>query len=204
MRWPSGTLIRDLLAGGVPWLPYWLGVSLGHPALGAVLAACALLGLRFSAWREFKVFDLAILIFFVWVGVDRCCLRLDQLEPLRPLLLPLLLACAAFGSMALQFPCTMQYAREMVGPAWWENYHFIRVNHILTAVWGLSFLGMAVLASCAPVVSAHPRIVTGIGSIALFALAAWFTRDFPRWYRMHKYLPLVRAGKEPFLRSPRR
>ncbi len=204
MRPPPGALIRDVLAGGVPWLPYWLGLSLSHPASGAGLAAVALLALRFSAWREFKIFDLAILIFFLWVAVERCCLRLDQLEPFRPLLLPLLLACAAFGSMAFRFPCTMQYAREMVGPAWWKNHHFIRVNDILTAVWGFSVLGMGILASCAPAASAHPRILTGIGCIALFGLAAWFTHDFPRRYRMHKYLPLVRAGKEPFLRSPRR
>lgn len=204
MRPPPGALIRDLLAGGAPWLPYWFGVSLGRPALGAGFAALALLGLRFSAWREFKIFDLAILIFLIGVALDRCCLPLVRLEPFRPLLLPLLLAGAAFGSMALRYPCTMQYAREMVGPQWWKNRHFIRVNYILTAVWGFSFIGMAILNYYAPSASSQPRILAAIGCSALFGLAAWFTHGFPRWYRMHKYLPLVRAGKEPFLRSPRR
>lgn len=204
MSAPRGAVIRDLSAGGLPWVPYGLGLNLGYPALGAATAALLLLALRFVAWREFKIFDLAILAFFLLVGLQNCCLNLGSLAIYRPLLLPLLLGTAAFVSSLLGRPCTLQYAREMVGPDWWHNYHFIRVNHILTILWGCIFLAMAGLTFLSPALGAHGGMLTGVGNALLFAIAAWFTHWFPRWYRLHFYVPLVRAGKERFIRTPRR
>ena len=139
-------LSRDLVAGGAPWLPYWLGQNLGYPGSGAVAAALLLVLVRLQAWREVKVFDLAVLVFLATTALDHTGLGLYSSESLRRVALPLLLAAAAFGSIALRNPCTMQYARDMVAPHWWHNRHFFHVNEVLTAAWGGCFLIMAAVA----------------------------------------------------------
>lgn len=203
MTTDRSALSRDLLAGGAPWLPYWLGQNLGYPGVGAAAAALALALVRLRALREFKLFDLAILAFLTTAALDHAGVAVYPSDSLRRAALPLLLAAAAFVSIALRKPCTQQYAREMVAPHWWHNRHFFLVNRMLTAAWGSCFLIMAVLAWAVMPLD-YGRLMTGAVSLALFMLCAWFTQVYPRWYRLHRYVPLVRAGKEPFLRSPRR
>ena len=202
MTTDRSALSRDLLAGGAPWLPYWIGQNLGFPGSGAAAAALLLALVRLQAWREFKLFDLAILVFLTTAALDHAGLRLYPSDSLRRAALPLLLAVSAFGSIALRKPCTQQYAREMVAPHWWHNRHFHHVNQVLTAAWGCCFLFMAVLAWVLSPLT-YGRLLTGLVSLILFILCAWLTQVYPRWYRLHRYMPLVRAGKEPFLRSPR-
>lgn len=202
MKRPPAGLVRDLQAGILPWCLYGLASALGATVLGAVAAALALASLRLGRWREIKVPDLVIFAFFVFVGADACCLKLPLWEGFRAALLPLVLALVAVGSSLMGRPFSLQYARQMVGPDWWYDRHFLRVNHIITVVWGGSFLAAAVLGLVTPSGPFHVRLLAAVAGLALLVATVCFTRVFPRWYRMHCYLPRVRAGVEPYRRAP--
>lgn len=204
MTRPPAELVRDLRAGILPWCLYGVASFWSQPLLGALAAAAALIGLRLRRWREIKLPDLAILAFFVFVAADECCLRLDDWRRLRGALLPLLLAVVALGSIALGHPFTLQYARQVVGPDWWHNPHFRRVNQILSATWGLGFVTTSALSLLTAGGPLQQRISTSVLGFALLIACLCFTRAYPRWYRLHRYLPRVRAGLEPYQRAPRR
>ena len=65
----------------------------------------------------------------------------------------------------------------------------MRVNRILTIVWGMNF-GVALV--CAWLVyqeaSPHPYMFRGI-VLTSFIAAGAVTRYFPRWYETHVYTP---------------
>ncbi len=189
---------RELLAGALPWLVFGFGRMTGYPAIAASLAIFCWLAVRGFAWRETKVFELAILI----------CFSAAAMASEHPLanrvgvMLPLILGLMAFGSVLLGRPCTLQYARLMVGPEWWDNRHFIAVNRVLTLVWGGCFLLSTVLSLLSGTANRLPALgLSGI-QLGLYAGALWYTRAYPRWYRLHRYLPLVRSGKETYMKPP--
>jgi hypothetical protein len=81
-------------------------------------------------------------------------------------------------SMALRMPFTLQYAREQVAPALWDNPEFIRANYVITGVWALAFLAMVgadLVLVYLPDLS--PRIGIGITILALigaFKFTSWY------------------------------
>jgi hypothetical protein len=176
---------------------------LDQTLIGAIGAALTLTSLRLGRWWEIKLPDLAILAFFLFVAADACCLKLDGWEHLRAAVLPLTLAALALGSSLLARPFTLQYARQMVDSDWWSDRHFLRVNYIITAAWGISFLGAAGLNALTATGRFPERLLSAVLGVALLVAAMCFTRAYPRWYRLHRYLPRVRAGLEPYRRAPR-
>jgi magnesium-transporting ATPase (P-type) len=56
------------------------------------------------------------------------------------------LAAATWLTVATGKPFTMDYAREHTDPSLWKNPIFIRINFIITSVWGATFSINAVLA----------------------------------------------------------
>lgn len=191
--------IRDLLAGAGPWLAFEGLARAGRPAAGATVALAVLACVRLPRFEEFKILDGAVLVFFATLALS----PENTVEAGRNGLLWLFLAAAALGSAALGHPCTLQYGRRMVGPEWWHNRHFIRVNQVLTLVWGMCFLLAAGLAWIPVPESRLAAVTRGAFDLGILGGALWFTRVFPRWYRLRIYLPLVRQGLEPYLRAPR-
>lgn len=188
--------LPDLGAGLVPWLAYAALARSGRPEAGAGLAAVTLLCLRVPAWRDFKILDGALLVFFLLMAWTAAAGATGHV-------LWLCLATAAFGSAAIGKPFTLQYARQTVGPEWWGNRHFVHVNQVLTGVWGSCFLIAFLLPRPAGSGAQWAPAATVAIQLSLFAAAIWFSRTYPRWYRLHRYLPRVRAGLEPYLRVPR-
>ena len=203
MTAPPAEFVRDLRAAVLPWCLYGVAAAMEQPLAGATAAAVALIILRLRRWREVKLPDLAILTFFVAVVVDEGSHALADWSALRPAWLPSLLAILALGSSLIGQPFTLQYARQAVGPDWWDDPNFLRVNQVITAVWGASFTATAalhVLTASGPMTQ---RMLAGTGGLVLLVSSVCFTRAYPRWYRLHRYLPRVRAGIEPYRRAPR-
>jgi tryptophan-rich sensory protein len=71
------------------------------------------------------------------------------------------LALVTFGSILAKTPFTLQYAREMVDYKLWENPVFIRVNVLMTGVWGRIFVINLILSY---LTFASPQAVGGIAS----------------------------------------
>ncbi|MFO1417885.1 MAG: hypothetical protein U1E83_04385 [Methylotetracoccus sp.] len=199
----DGAAVRDLAAGALPWAAYGLGGLGFDGGVPAGLGAAALIAIRLPGWRDTKIFDLAVLVYFLLIALADCCLAAPIPPTLRAALCPALLAATALGSLALGRPATLQYARPMVDPAWWYNPHFMFVNRVLTWTWSACFLIWTVVALLLrPQTLVENALASGFGT-ALFAASAWFSWFFPRWYRYYRYLPLVRAGREPFLPTRR-
>lgn len=191
-------LLRDGLAALLPWLAFTRDPLAGIVPAPAVALLVWLL-LRVPAWRELKRFEGAILLFFLgaWVFSEQPLSRRPEI------MIPLLLAMASFASVVAGRPCTLDYSRSMVGPEWWANRHFLRVNSRLTLVWGGCFLLSAALAWLGDGLHGMPKLAARLAQPVVYIGALCFTRGYPRWYRLHRYLPLVRAGAEPYLRAPR-
>ena len=195
---PSGWR-RDLLASTLPWAALLAGRLRGRPEAGAVLALLARWLMRGRAWRQAKLFEWAAVLYFLLAPLVRDHPPLDQAN----LMLPLLLGLLALSSVVAGHPATLEYARLMTGPEWWANPHFIRVNRWLTLIWAGCFLAAAALTRLAEGVDPSAGLAFGGLTWALYAAAGWYTVVYPRWYRLHRYLPRVRAGLEPYLKVRR-
>ncbi len=195
----SAAVRFDLLVGAAPWLLYGMGKWGDMPMEGAFFAALLILTLRLKKFSETKLYEISIFLYFALVSINRFFAISPWIQRHEAALAPGLLTCFVLGSCILGKPYTLQYAREMVPSSWWKNFHFIRVNQILTWVWGGVFLAATCLTEL------HLR--WGIPSMWLltaisvgFSVGAFkFTQRFPYWYRLHVYLPRVRAGLEPHL-----
>ncbi len=56
----------------------------------------------------------------------------------------IVLVVFVFASLAIRKPFTLQYAKEETPEEYWDSPIFLRVNDVITAVWGLAFLGAAI------------------------------------------------------------
>ncbi|MFM2007189.1 MAG: hypothetical protein RLZZ09_2844 [Pseudomonadota bacterium] len=192
------TLLRDGLAALLPWLAFARDPLAGTVPAAAV-ALLVWLFLRAPAWRELKRSEGMILLFFLgaWVFPGQSLTRRPEI------MIPLLLAMASFASVIAGRPCTLDYSRSMVGPEWWSNRHFLRVNSRLTLVWGVCFVLSAALAWLGGGLDGIPKLAAKLAQPVLYISALCFTRGYPSWYRLHRYLPLVRAGHEHYIKAPR-
>lgn len=192
------TLLRDGLAALLPWLAFARDPLAGTVPAAAV-ALLVWLFLRAPAWRELKRFEGMILLFFLgaWVFPGQPLTRRPEI------MIPLLLAMASFASVIAGRPCTLDYSRSMVGPEWWNNRHFLRVNSRVTLVWGVCFVLSAALAWLGGGLDGMPKLAAKLAQPVLYISALCFTRGYPSWHRLHRYLPLVRAGHEHYIKAPR-
>jgi hypothetical protein len=56
----------------------------------------------------------------------------------------ILLVLVVAGSMIARVPFTIQYAKEQTDAAYWDSPVFLRINYVITGVWGLAFLVSAI------------------------------------------------------------
>jgi hypothetical protein len=131
-----------VLIGFVPLIVY--GVLAGNSvmsviiALGAATVTTIVVGFtdlrkrRILTWSNLMLFGSLLLA----VGV----LGMTGLLPLMGMLIYTTLAAVTFGSILAGTPFTLQYAREMVDRSLWKNPVFIRVNVLMTGVWGSIFV----------------------------------------------------------------
>jgi uncharacterized membrane protein YqjE len=81
-------------------------------------------------------------------------------------------------SMAIGQPFTVQYARESVPPDQWTSPEFLRVNYVITAVWGAAF---AVMVAADLVMLYVPTVPLRVG-IWVTILALFAAVRFTSWY----------------------
>jgi hypothetical protein len=84
-------------------------------------------------------------------------------------------------SIALRAPFTLQYAREMTDLEHWDKPLFLRINYVITAVWAVVFLLVAIAGYIGDGPLNQPENIwtNWIIQIALVILAIRFTRSYP-------------------------
>lgn len=88
------------------------------------------------------------------------------------------LLLVVLASMAVRRPFTLQYAREQVPPALWNQPEFVQTNYVITGVWALAFLVM-VLAELALLYV--PGLPPRIGIVAIIVALVGAVK-FTGWY----------------------
>ena len=132
----------QVLIGFVPWIIYW---SFSGPGLwtiailGGLLAAFGLVAFRIKR-RNVKTMEAVTLVYFAIHAVLMLVLGWSFLKVYGPIANSLVLAGMALGSLALKSPFTYEYAKEDWDKAFWNDPAFIRINEIITGVWGGIFL----------------------------------------------------------------
>jgi all-trans-retinol 13,14-reductase len=183
-----------LIIAFLPWII--LGV-LGNRwfvlAFMLALAAAAVTTARQLLMGSPKILDTVTFAFFVFVAVGLLGFGWMILATYMTLLVNVTLMAIAWGSLLAGTPFTIQYAREQVPQEYWSSPLFIRINQLITAVWGVDF--------CLSAVASLYRHATGDTSLAsqyawvLFSVsAALFTVYFPDWYRARALGPAGPGG----------
>lgn len=95
----------------------------------------------------------------------------------------LALALIAWISLFIGQPFTLQYAREQTPKQIWHTQGFIKVNQILTTVWGIIFLFSVLLHYIRIYIPQSEALLYPILSYGSIILGLWITKKFPMWYR---------------------
>lgn len=131
-----------VVIGFVPLIVY--GVLAGYPPTGPVpaLAAATVASVVFgyADLRKRMILSWANLVLFAFLLLVTGLPGMSWIIPYNGVLIYASLAAVTFGSIVLGTPFTLQYARQMVDRELWENPLFIRVNVLMTGVWGGVFL----------------------------------------------------------------
>ncbi|MGA2918014.1 hypothetical protein [Methanoregula sp.] len=131
-----------ILLGFLPLIVY--GVLAGSSASGVVFALGAALAVTvitgFSDLRKGRILTWATFLLFGALLIALGVLGMTGILPIMGMLIYAAFAAVTFGSILAKIPFTLQYAREMVDRTLWENPVFIRVNVLMTGVWGGIFV----------------------------------------------------------------
>jgi len=185
-----------ILVGFLPLIVYGVlaGSSAGSVvfALGAALAVAVVAG--YSDLRKGRILTWTNLLLFGSLLIAVGVLGLTGILPFMGLLMYAVLAAVTFGSILAKIPFTLQYAREMVDPGLREHPFFIRVNVLMTGVWGgvftidlvLSYLSFAYPHSAGGIAPALTYLVLIAGII--------FTIWYPGYIRKKHAASSGRSG----------
>ena len=89
------------------------------------------------------------------------------------------LALAAWLTVALGKPFTLDYAKDQVDPSLWNEPHFIRTNVLMTVLWASAFTVSAVLAFGKLEQAVLSELAYDLVSYAILIAAAIFTVLYP-------------------------
>ncbi|WP_405890700.1 hypothetical protein OG427_26020 [Streptomyces sp. NBC_00133] len=202
---PGGRLdaaLESPIVGMSPWIIFSVLVGPGRFELAVGLAlAVAVVLLIATRMRErgtsLKILEVSDVVFFAVlaaVGAAASPGTLQWLETYAGEISNLALAVIAFGSMAVRVPFTMQYGRERVGPEYWKSPEFLRINYVITGVWGAAFLVAAIAGGFGDLVLHNQDNLwtAWIIQIAAIVAALSFTEWYPQLVRSR-----TRTGEPP-------
>jgi hypothetical protein len=177
----------------LPWVTYGLVSRFSSPGWGGVAMLFMIIGCCAYYRQRPILFQWAFSIFAffkIWMvgrGID------------SPLLLNTAwLSGVGLGTfvgitLLLKRPFTVELVEEFFPAEMVTGFHFIRINECISLVWGIHFWISAIISQI-PIPSGIQVVLT----IVSMGLASCFTKNFPRWYRYHRYLPRHRSGKEEY------
>jgi hypothetical protein len=172
-----------LSASFLIWVVYGTLAGFGFwPVAVAVgLVASVLLLLLASRYVTVKLMDWILLAYFILAVAATFAIPSAGFKTYSSLIVCVLYAAGAWGSILIGKPFTLQYARESTPPEYWRTAGFLRDNRIITAIWGLAFTANLVAASLDPVFNSL-WIAVALPMLSLFA-ASSFTKRYLRRVR---------------------
>lgn len=159
-------------------------VSSAVPSLFTAAATCLMvIGYDILRGRSIKLLGVSSAILFASLGG-----YLALIDPgLSPSAVKLTVDCGVLAivllSLAIRFPFTLQYAREVVDAETAGLPGFLTANYIITAVWAAAFLLM-LMANLLMIYLPGLPLWSGLAiAFAARNTAIYFTRWYPRYRR---------------------
>ncbi|GAB2444127.1 hypothetical protein GCM10027187_05120 [Streptosporangium sandarakinum] len=177
-------MARSLL-GFLPWIAYAVVATSDEWRYGAILGLVIAVGVIVIDRRAGRTWDQMVIevsaaAFFLPITVISFVSPDSPLMPYGPALVNAWLALTAWGSLAVRRPFTLGIARRTTPPEVWRTPLFLRVNVVITMVWGAAFtvaaVALAVLLHEAP----HATAAVVAVKILSFAVPAVFTVRYPK------------------------
>ena len=190
-------MFKNILQSFLPWILYFIlmGESQLRIDIAIVVAALTAIIFELKGLKKGFILSWGTLLFFIFMFIAVLVLRNQWVATHSWLFSNGALAAIAWFSILIRKPFTLQYAREQVSPDKWQHPLFLKINYLLTVVWGLVFLmgmGLHVIKFYFPGLrGAVFEAITYIPSI----FAIWFTGWFPGWYR-ERYIRRIQKQKE--------
>jgi carotenoid cleavage dioxygenase len=140
-------LQNSILGGFIPWIFFSLVYQPSSPTMILVssIGSIILMGLlNFKEIQKGFVLPWGSLLFFAFSALNGAFGFWVWGETYAYLLVNSALAAIVLLSMVLGKPFTLQYAREQVDKSKWNHPIFIKINWILTGIWALLLIVMAI------------------------------------------------------------
>jgi all-trans-retinol 13,14-reductase len=174
----------QVFVGFIPWILYWIfsGIGLWTIAiLGGLLAALGIVAYRYIRRRDLKAMEVVTFGYFAVHVIVTLVFGLSLLKSYGFVVNNLVLAAMAIGSLLMKSPFTYQYAKEDWDKAYWNDPAFIKINEIITGVWGGIFILNMLLGALA-VFGFHRQeffltiIIPNIGIVAGIVFSSFFPK----------------------------
>ena len=146
---------------------------------GLVLVAIVLIGRKVTV----KLMDWTLVGYFVLAACATFIVRLAAFPRYGSVVIWLLYAGVAWGSILAGRPFSLQYARESTPPEHWQSPRFLRANLIISVGWGLAFVANIVLVVIALNPNDNPLLIGVIAPILTMVAASIFTTRYSKTVR---------------------
>lgn len=190
--------MNTILKNFLPWILYF--VLIGHTqeqlTTAIIVAAISSIILERKELKKGFILSWGTCIFFIFMLITVVLFKNNWVAMHAWIFSNGTLALIAWVSILLRRPFTMQYAKEKISKDKWQHPLFIKINYILTTVWGICFClstALHVLKIYYPLMSVWVYETVAYAPI-IFAI--WFTTWFPNWYRDKQREKLTRTTEK--------
>ena len=182
-------MLKDIFQSFLPWFAYFILASYfdQHISIAIIAAAIITIAFDFKELRKGFILSWGTFIYFIFLFIAAVVFKNPWVIKYHWLLSNSTLALIAWVSLLIRKPFTIQYAKEQVSSDKWQHPLFLKINNILTAVWGIIFF-ISVMLNVSKIYL--PEISGTIYNISTYLpsiFGVWFTSWFSNWYR-EKYL----------------
>lgn len=164
-----------ILLGFLPFIVFALLTSLSVSlAIWVAFALSFALTIRdFAATKTIRVLDIGGMILFGALALVAGFIAPSLSMNGSRFIIDVGLFLIASASLVARNPFTLQYARDQIAHALWDDPRFVRANYVITTVWALAFAIMATADALATFTKHFPLsldIAAGLGALAVAIL----------------------------------
>lgn len=183
-------MLKEVIQSFLPWILFFIlaGQTQQQLDFAIIAAAVSSIVFEFKSLKKGFVLSWGTLIFFIFMFVAVVLLKNQWIEKFSWIFSNGALVIIAWVSIIIRKPFTIQYAKKQVSQDKWQHPLFLKINYLLTMVWGLIFLtgiGLHIMRIYYPIFISglYYEIISYVPSM----FGIWFTSRFPDWYK-EKYL----------------
>jgi hypothetical protein len=186
-------MLKEIIQSFLPWILFFILLRDTQHQLDTaiIVAAVTSIILEFKGLKKGFILSWGTLLFFSFMLIAVVCFRNHWISKNSWIFSNGALAAIAWISIFIRKPFTIQYAKEQVPKDKWRHPLFLKINYLLTSVWGLIFLISIVLQLLRLRYPEFSGLSYEIISYIPSIFGIWFTSWFPNWYReksLRKYI----------------